>query len=223
MIRSMPVMKELSLDARKRAPAAISAGWPMHHLGQHLPHRHSGLFGAAGGALKHRGFCRPGAEGVHANAAVLQLCCPGARKRSHSNLGARIHGIAALELGNGRDDHDRAARGDEWECLLHREEGAASVDVEQLVVVFSSDLSCPRSLKLALATTTSSLPCLLRMCSQRRSRSELLVMSPCTAVAPFPSSAFALSSSGWRRPVMYTCRARRTAWRCQGQCPSCRQ
>src|SRR5262245_43742512 len=83
------------------------------------------------------------AHRVHANAAILQVRCPGPRERAHCGLrGARDAGRRRPFAGtDGRIQDDRGAIRQKRKCLLHREKQASHMDVEERIVVHLSYLA----------------------------------------------------------------------------------
>src|SRR6266446_1159805 len=88
------------------------------------------------------------AHGVDANAAILQVRRPCPRKRAHGGLGGVVHAPLrrSYTASDGRIQDDRGPIGHQWKRLLHREQEALHVDVEDRVEVLFSDLAQGRKL-----------------------------------------------------------------------------
>ena len=146
---SAPVMKRLASEARNRATAATSSGYPI---------RPSGIFddepGAelVAGGFEHGVVDGPRTQRVHSDPAGRQLCSPGAGEGARRRLRAIVGGITrrADEAGDGADYyHCRAVR-QHWQGAPHGERGGADAEVEGLVellpVCVRGDVM-PRSVK----------------------------------------------------------------------------
>ena len=209
---SLPLMYELSDDARNNATDAISSERPtrpsgmpwghllVHRLGRFLAADDLGRDGCVNGA---------GADDVDAHVASLQVEDPATREAAHRRLRARVHARRgdALGTGDGGVQDDRRARGEQRERLLHGEEQTFDVCVEQQVEVLlgrpgpaGRTRRCPRWRRPRPRRPFSDL-----IVANSRSRSARLDTSPWTAVTLLPTRAAASSSSFWRRPVMKTC------------------
>src|SRR3989442_5321818 len=83
------------------------------------------------------------AHGVDANAAILQVRRPCPRKRAHGGLGGVVHAPLrrSYTASDGRIQDDRGTIGHQGKRLLHREQEALYVDVEDRVEVLLSDLA----------------------------------------------------------------------------------
>src|SRR2546422_5774694 len=88
------------------------------------------------------------AHGVDANAAILQVRRPCPCKRAHGGLGGVVHAPLrrSYTARDGRIQDDRGTIGHQWKRLLHREQEALHVDVEDRVEVLLSDLAQGRKL-----------------------------------------------------------------------------
>src|SRR2546422_70600 len=86
---------------------------------------------------------RAGAHGVNADAAILQVRRPGARERADGGFAGAVHAVGRKPLAgdNGRIQDDRSAIGQQRERLLHGEQDAFHVDVEDRVEELFSDLA----------------------------------------------------------------------------------
>ncbi|EEF26005.1 conserved hypothetical protein, partial [Ricinus communis] len=93
-------------------------------------------------AVEHRCIGRPGAEGVHADAARRQFLSPGAGVGPHRRLRCRIRGIAGIGdgAGNRTDQHDGPALFHLAGGALHGQHHGAHVQVEGAVDMFLGDL-----------------------------------------------------------------------------------
>ena len=105
---------------------------------------------------------------------------------------------------DGRIQDDRGAIRQQRQRLLHREQEAFHIDVEDRVIVLLSDLAEGAYFATpAFANTISSCPSPAG-CAKRRSRSPRFDTSPWTPVTLLPISLTAAANSGSRRPVMKT-------------------
>src|SRR5262249_33374611 len=83
------------------------------------------------------------AHRVHANAAILQVRCPGPRERAHGGFrgasdASRRRPFASAD---GRIQDDRGAIRKQRKCLLHRKKQASHMDVEERIIVLLSYLA----------------------------------------------------------------------------------
>src|SRR2546427_1226818 len=83
------------------------------------------------------------AHGVDANAAILQVRRPCPRERAHGGLGGVVHAPLrrSYTASDGRIQDDRGTIRHQRKRLLHREQEALHVDVEDRVVVLLGDLA----------------------------------------------------------------------------------
>src|SRR5262249_35198789 len=144
---------------------------------------------------------------VHANVAILQVCRPGTRERTHGGFCSAVNTIRRQPFtgDDGRVQDDRGAVRHQRKRLLHREKQAFHVDVEDRLIELLGYLAeggIPRD--AGVANTISSLPFSLLICAKRRSRSLRSDTSPWTPVTFLPISLTAAANSDSRRPVMYT-------------------
>src|SRR6267142_338053 len=95
------------------------------------------------------GVDRAWAHGVHADAAIPQVHRPRARERADGGLRGTVHAVRwkSLAPDDGRIQNDRGAIRQERQRLLHREQDAFDVDVEDRVEELFSDLAQRRILR----------------------------------------------------------------------------
>src|SRR5262245_53060062 len=160
---------------RARDVAAVVGGEKQHGLGDLIGctapaqrntvrnHLEELLARCCGSQVIHRGRVDEAwAHRVHANAAILQVRCPGPRERAHGGLrgasdASRRRPFASAD---GRIQDDRGAIRQQRKRLLHREKQASDMDVEERIKVLLSDLAqrgklrnsgvCEHDIELAL-------------------------------------------------------------------------
>src|SRR5437899_3597216 len=136
-------MKLLSSDARNTTAFAISSGVPRLPSGTVLAIVLARCWPAS---EEPRSSFSPGvsvAPGltVDANVAVLQVRCPRPCERTHGGLGGAVHTVRreSLAADDGRVQDDRGTIRQQRQRLLHREQDALYVDVEDRGVELLSD------------------------------------------------------------------------------------
>ncbi len=132
----------------------------MHHLHSFLSCR-----GRRQQVIQPRGIDRAGADGIDANAPLLQVRRPCARERADCSFRSAVDAVRrqALTADDRGIEDDGSAIRHERQRFLHGEENAFDVDVEDRVEEFFGDLAEPPVLRDASVRKEHVQPPLLRL------------------------------------------------------------